>query len=87
MAVATARVSTTSGIRMRVNRNRPAQVASDNPANKPAYFEKAQAPKRAVTQHRAIADSAIGILAAQSWTPKIMKETAIIQYLSGDFSR
>ena len=42
---------------------------------------------RAVSQHSATALSAIGSRAAQSCTPKIMYDTAIIQYLSGDFSR
>src|SRR5581483_1707911 len=53
----------------------------------PACSEKAQAAIRAVSQHNNIEKIATGMRAAQSCTPKIMYETAIIQYLSGDFSR
>src|ERR1022692_2587191 len=45
------------------------------------------AANRDVTQHNNTVLSAIGIRAAQSWTPNIPKDAAIIQYFKGDFSR
>ena len=72
MASATVAVSITSGIRMRVNSNSPAQVARHRPAYMPARLPKAQAPKAAVSQHRPMAESATGRRATQSETPKTL---------------
>ena len=86
-----ASVKITSGIRMRVKRNSPTLVASTMPEHKPQRRPRPEgslhAPKRAVTQHSRTVESAMGIRAAQSCTPKIRNDTAIIQYLRGDFSR
>ena len=59
-------VSVTSGIRIRVNRNKPTQGESTSPAYIPAVSEKAQVPARAVIQHTPIAAKAIGTRATQS---------------------
>ena len=76
---------------MRVKRNSPTLVASTMPEHKPARRPSAEgaphAAKRAVTQHSSTVESAMGIRAAQSCTPKIRNDTAIIQYFRGDFSR
>ena len=82
-----ASVRIASGIRIRVKRNSPTLVASTSPEYIPLRRPNAQAPNRAVTQHSSTVPSAIGIRAAQSCTPNIRNETAIIQYFSGDFSR
>ena len=56
-------------------------------SKKPARVENAQRPKRKTTQASAIAESATGSRAAQSCTPKIRKDAAVIQCFSGAFSR
>src|ERR1700677_1087095 len=65
-AKATVKVSMTSGINTRVNKNRPTQVAMHKPAYNPARLPKAQAPKAIVNHERAMAEIAIGIRATQS---------------------
>ena len=87
MARVMVRVRVTSGINTRVNRKRPMHVESANPLYNPAVSENAQAPMRAVNQHRQTATKAMGKRAAQSCTPNSLKNTAIIQYFIGDFSR
>src|ERR1039457_4732218 len=42
---------------------------------------------RQVTQHSSSAERTTGMRAAQSWTLKILKQMAMNQYQSGDFSR
>ena len=72
---------------MRVNRNNPMLVAITSPAYNPVRSPNAHRANRAVTQHNSTALSPTGMRAAQSCTPNSMYDTAIIQYLSGDFSR
>ena len=74
-----ASVRVTSGIWIRVNSQRPMDVASTSPENKPARAENAQAANAATSQQSRTAESAEGIRAAQSCTPKTRKQIAISQ--------
>src|SRR6266480_2450485 len=73
------KVNMTSGIKTRVKRNRPTQVAMQSPAYNPARRPKAHVPKAAVSHATPTADNANGIRADQSCTPKILYETTIGQ--------
>src|SRR3984893_6309777 len=72
IARAIVNVNITSGIRIRVNRKIPAHVAMHKTEYRPARLPKAHVANAAVSQARAMTESAIGILAAQSDTPKIL---------------
>src|SRR5438270_11113358 len=74
-----ASVRVTSGIWIRVNSQRPMDVASTSPENKPARAENAQAANAATSQQSRTAESAEGIRAAQSCTPKTRKQIALRQ--------
>ena len=78
IAIVIVRTSITSGIRMRVKRNSPMQVAITGPRRIPRASQKPRRRTRGY-QLNAIAESATGIRAAQSLTPKILKELAIGQ--------
>src|SRR5262245_2610869 len=75
MANVVVSVNATSGIKMRVKRKRPTEVARTIPARVPAFDRfpsddvNAQLPAPRTSQHRATAASAIGILDTQSWMP------------------
>ena len=59
-------VSVTSGMTIRVKRNRPTHVAVHKPAYNPALCPNAQTPNAYVRHASPIAESAKGIRAAQS---------------------
>ncbi len=78
---------TGSGMTMRASVAVPRNVSSTTPATNPRLAPPINPPMAKAASTQAVTPSAFGKRAANSVTPKIRNELAIIQYSNGGFTR